>query len=164
MHADFAETGSIPDSRGINIYRADRDAAPLFAYYLPKILFAHLEPIFDRLGGLAGDRLDRLAAIADKNPPVLALRCRTGEDCNRVEKHPAYLELEKFAFGEFGLAAISHRGALGWNDPMPAAAKYALTFLFAQSEFGLMCPVSMTDSLTLAQDDDEDMLAAILEA
>jgi acyl-CoA dehydrogenase len=148
MRADFAETGSIPDSRGINIYRADRDAAVLFAHYLPKNLFAHLEPIFDRLGSLAGDHLDRLASVADKNPPALAVRSRTGEDCNRIEKHPAYVELERFAFGDFGLAAISHRGALGWNEPMPPAAKYALTFLFTQSEFGLMCPVSMTDSLT----------------
>ncbi len=31
---------------------------------------------------------------------------------------------------------------------MPAAAKYALTYLFVQAEFGLCCPLSMTDSLT----------------
>lgn len=148
MHADLAETGSIPDSRGINIYRADGDAALLFAHYLPNDLFVHLEPIFDRLGALAGDRLDQLASIADKNPPILSVRGRTGEDCNRIEKHPAYVELERFAFADFALAAISHRGALGWNEPMPPAAKYALTFLFTQSEFGLMCPVSMTDTLT----------------
>jgi acyl-CoA dehydrogenase len=142
------ETGPIPDSRGLNLYRVDRDAAALFAHYLPSDLFAHLEPVFDRLGSLAGDHLDRLASIADKNPPVLSVRRRTGEDCNHIEKHPAYRELESFAFGEFGLAAISHRGALGWPTPLPPAAKYALTFLFTQSEFGLMCPVNMTDSLT----------------
>ena len=50
---------------------------------------------------------------------------------------------------QYGLAALSHRGGvLGWPDPMPPAAKYALTFLFVQAEFGLCCPVSMTDSLT----------------
>ncbi len=148
MRVDINETGSIPDSRGINLYRADRDAAALFAHYLPKDLFAHLEPVFDRLGSLAGDHLDQLASVADKNPPVLSVRRRTGEDSNHIEKHPAYRELERFAFGEFGLAAISHRGALGWPTPLPPAAKYALTFLFTQSEFGLMCPVNMTDSLT----------------
>jgi acyl-CoA dehydrogenase len=142
------ETGPIPDSRGLNLYRVDRDAAALFAHYLPSDLFAHLEPVFDRLGSLAGDHLDRLASIADKNPPVLSVRRRTGEDCNHIEKHPAYRELESFAFGEFGLAAISHRSALGWPAPLSPAAKYALTFLFTQSEFGLMCPVNMTDSLT----------------
>jgi acyl-CoA dehydrogenase len=37
---------------------------------------------------------------------------------------------------------------LGWDSPLPAAAKYALTYLFVQAEFGLCCPLSMTDSLT----------------
>jgi acyl-CoA dehydrogenase len=146
MHPDIAE--AIPDSRDINLYRSDRDAAALFAHYLPAELFTHLEPHFDRLGALAGGRLDALAATADRNPPTLTVRRRTGEDCNVVEKHPAYVEMERIAFGEFGLAALSHRGALGWPEPMPPAAKYALTYLFVQAEFGLMCPVSMTDSLT----------------
>lgn len=151
MKADIDLAGSaIPDSRGINLYRADRDAASLFGYYLPDALFRHLEPTFDRLGGLAGGRLDELAGIADRNPPTLAVRRRTGEDCNVVEKHPAYVEMERLAFSELGLAAMSHRGVLGWNEPMPPAAKYALTYLFVQAEFGLMCPVSMTDSLTRA--------------
>jgi alkylation response protein AidB-like acyl-CoA dehydrogenase len=149
MNAEADLAGSaIPDSRGINLYRADRDAAPLFAHYLPDALFRHLEPTFDRLGGLAGGRLDELATIADRNPPTLSVRRRTGEDCNAVEKHPAYVEMERLAFSELGLAAMSHRGVLGWNEPMPPAAKYALTYLFVQAEFGLMCPVSMTDSLT----------------
>jgi alkylation response protein AidB-like acyl-CoA dehydrogenase len=148
MKADIDLAGSIPDSRGINLYRADRDAAALFAHYLPDALFRHLEPVFDRLGGLAGGKLDELAGIADRNPPTLAVRRRTGEDCNVVEKHPAYVEMERLAFSELGLAAVSHRGALGWSEPMPPAAKYALTYLFVQAEFGLLCPVSMTDSLT----------------
>ena len=59
------------------------------------------------------------------------------------------MEMERLAFGEFGLAALSHRGGvLGWEAPMPPAAKYLLTYLFVQAEFGLCCPVSMTDSLT----------------
>jgi acyl-CoA dehydrogenase len=148
MKADVDFAGAIPDSRGINLYRADRDAAALFSHYLPAALFRHLEPIFDRLGGLAGGRLDELAGIADRNPPTLSVRKRTGEDCNVVNKHPAYVEMERLAFAELGLAAVSHRGALGWPEPMPPAAKYALTYLFVQAEFGLMCPVSMTDSLT----------------
>ena len=147
MTADLA--GAIPDAHGINLYRADRDAAALFAHYLPDALFRHLAPHFDRLGVLAGGRLDDLAAVADHNPPTLRLRRRTGEDCRVIEKHPAYVELERIAFSDLGLAAMSHRaGALGWPEPMPPAAKYALTYLFVQAEFGLCCPVSMTDSLT----------------
>ena len=57
--------------------------------------------------------------------------------------------MERLAYSEFGLAALSHRGGvLGWQEPMPPVAKYALTYLFVQAEFGLCCPVSMTDSLT----------------
>ncbi|WP_213774397.1 acyl-CoA dehydrogenase family protein [Bradyrhizobium sp. dw_78] len=147
MRVDLAPVVQVPDSRGTNLYRGDRDAAPLLKHYLPDDLFGHLDPIFDRLGALAGDRLDRLATIADKNPPTLSVRLRTGEDRDTVEKHPAYQEMERLAFGEFGLSAVSHRAALGWHEAMPPAAKYAIAFLFTQAEFGLMCPVSMTDSL-----------------
>ncbi|UHC20211.1 acyl-CoA dehydrogenase family protein (plasmid) [Methylobacterium currus] len=141
--------GAIPDARGLNLYRADRDAAALFGFYLPDDLFRHLGPHLDRLGALAGGPLDELAATADRNPPILHLRRRTGEDCAVIEKHPAYVEMERLAYSEFGLAALSHRGGvLGWPEPMPPAAKYALTYLFVQAEFGLCCPVSMTDSLT----------------
>src|SRR5436305_5296309 len=42
---------------------------------------------------------------------------------------------------------MSHRGgALGASRPLPAVAKYALQYLFVQAEFGLMCPVSVTDT------------------
>ncbi|HEY0420387.1 MAG TPA: acyl-CoA dehydrogenase family protein, partial [Acetobacteraceae bacterium] len=76
-------------------------------------------------------------------------RTRTGEDAQSIEYHPAYGEMERIAFGEYGLAAMSHRGGvLGWPEPMPPAVKYAITYLFVQAEFGLCCPVSMTDSLT----------------
>ena len=140
---------NIPDMRGQNLFRLDPDAAPLFRLYLRDALFNHLEPHFDRLGLLAGGRLDELAGIADHNPPTLRTRGRTGQDMTAVDKHPAYGEMERIAFSEFGMAAMSHTaGVLGWPEPMPPAAKYAITYLFAQAEFGLLCPVSMTDSLT----------------
>ncbi len=75
--------------------------------------------------------------------------------------------MERLAFGEFGLAALSHRaGVLGWPAPMPPAAKYLLTYLFVQAEFGLLCPVSMTDSLarTLRRFADPALVARYLPA
>ena len=107
-----------------------------------------MEPHFERLGGLVGDRLDDLAREADKTPPRLEPRDRQGEDRQRIVKAPAYREMERLALGDLALAAVSHRPALGWQRPLSAASKYALTYLFAQSEFGLLCPVNMTDSLT----------------
>ncbi len=140
---------AIPDSRGINLLHADPALLRVAALYLPADLLNHLRPHLDRLGALAGGALDELAGQADRNPPALHPRTRAGDDIQRIEKHPAYAEMERLAFGEFGLAALSHRGGvLGWPAPMPPAAKYLLTYLFVQAEFGLLCPVSMTDSLT----------------
>ena len=145
---DAANATAVPDSHGLNLYRADPHAAGLAERYLPADLYRHLAPHLDRLGALAGGRLDELAAIADKNPPTLSVRSRAGTDESRLEKHPAYVEMERLAYSEFGLAALSHRGGvLGWPAAMPAAAKYLLSYLFVQAEFGLCCPVSMTDSL-----------------
>ena len=146
-----APTGAsaVPDSHGINLLEADPALLQLASLYLPPDLLAHLRPHLNRLGALAGGTLDDLATSADRNPPILHPRRRNGADDPHVEKHPAYVEMERLAFGEFGLAALSHRGGvLGWPTPMPPAAKYLLTYLFVQAEFGLMCPVSMTDSLT----------------
>ena len=139
----------VPDSYGRNLYRIDPQYERLLQLYLPQDLYGHLLPHLDRLGSLAGSRLDDLAGTADRNPPTLRQRTRNGGDVQSIEKHPDYRELERYAYSEFGLAAMSHRGGvLGWPKPMPPAAKYALTFLFVQAEFGLCCPVSMTDSLT----------------
>ncbi len=140
---------AVPDSHGLNLFRADPTLAALLPLYLPRDLLDHLGPHLDRLGALAGGRLADLAATADANPPELLHRTRRGEDAQSVAYHPAYREMERLAFGEYGLAALSHRaGVLDWPAPMPAAAKYAITYLFVQAEFGLCCPVSMTDSLT----------------
>ena len=139
----------IPDRHGQNLYSVDTELQSLLALYLPEDLLRHLRPHFERLGGLAGGRLDELAGTADRNPPILKQRTRTGLDEQQVIKHPAYVEMERLALSEFGLAAISHRDeTLGWKGRMPPLVKYALTYLFVQAEFGLCCPVSMTDSLT----------------
>jgi len=147
--AASSAASAVPDSRGLNLWRADPVLRRLAALYLPADLAAHLAPHLDSLGALAGGVLDELAAVADRNPPVLKVRTRRGEDLQQIEYHPAYREMERLAFGQYGLAALSHRGGvLGWPAPMPPAAKYLITYLFVQAEFGLMCPVSMTDSLT----------------
>jgi alkylation response protein AidB-like acyl-CoA dehydrogenase len=144
-----APSAAIPDSRGLNFFRADPDLAALIGIHLPGGLARTLVPQLDRLGALIGERLDDLAATADGLGPVLHPRTRAGEDRDRIEKHPAYGEMERIAFGELGLAAMSHRaGVFGWPEPLPPIAKYLVTYLFAQAEFGLLCPVSMTDSLT----------------
>lgn len=131
----------VPDSRGLNLFEADPSCRGLLELHLEAKLCAHLLPHFTRLGAMAGAELDELALTADKNPPVLQ-----GQS---IEKHAAYKKLEEAAFGTYGLAAMSHRGGvLGWPEPLPPCAKYALTYLYVQAEFGVCCPLSMTDALT----------------
>jgi alkylation response protein AidB-like acyl-CoA dehydrogenase len=140
---------ALPDSRGINLYEADPSFASLLALYLDPRLHRHLLPHLERMGALAGDELDTLAATADRNPPVLHHRTRAGEERQWIERHPSYRRLEQVAFADYGLAAMSHRGGvLGWPEPLPPAAKYALSYVYVQAEFGVCCPLSMTDSLT----------------
>lgn len=142
-------THPIPDRSGVNAYTDDPDFAALLRVYLGDTLFTHLEPHLNELGRRVGGELDALAHLADTHPPVLHNRNRQGMDLQSIEKHPAYVALEQVAFGDYGLAAMSHRsGVLGWSQPLPPAAKYALSYLLVQAEFGLCCPLSMTDSLT----------------
>ena len=41
---------------------------------------------------------------------------------------------------------MSHRPILGWPRALPAVAKHAFTLLFNEAEFGLGCPINVTDS------------------
>lgn len=135
-----------PDTSGMNFYRADPALTDLLRIHLSEAIFNHIEPHLDRLGGLAGGFLDECARLADHHPPVLHQRDRFGRDVQGIEYHPAYRELEKAAFGEFGIHAMSIRkGILGWPDKYPVVAKHAFTFLFNQTEFGLGCPINVTD-------------------
>ncbi len=156
---------AVPDARGQNLYRADPALPALLKLCVTPEVFACVEPHLDRLGALAGSRLDTLAGTADHHPPVLHHRDRTGLDRQWIEKHPAYEEMERMAFGDYGLAAMSHRaGVFGWAAPLPPAVKYALSYLFVQAEFGLCCPVSMTDALarTLGKFGSPELIARYL--
>ncbi|KIZ42394.1 isovaleryl-CoA dehydrogenase [Rhodopseudomonas palustris] len=135
-----------PDTSGMNFYRADPALSDLLRIHLPAKLFAHIEPHLDRLGALCGGPLDEAARLADRHGPVLHQRDRFGRDAQYIEYHPAYRELEDAAFGEFGIHALSHRkGIMGWPDTYPVVAKHAFTFLFNQAEFGMGCPINVTD-------------------
>ncbi|MFO1080955.1 MAG: acyl-CoA dehydrogenase family protein [Reyranellaceae bacterium] len=136
-----------PDAHGQNFFAIDRQFQDLLSLYLSPAELAAARPHFERLGALAGNRLDDLAMVADKHPPVLQPRDRFGRDEDWIDYHPSYREMEKIAFDEFGMHAMSHRaGVLGLAAPASPLFKYAITYLFVQAEFGLMCPVSVSDT------------------
>jgi acyl-CoA dehydrogenase len=151
MSLDIPQTGSdwiAPDCAGMNFFATDPGLRDLLAIYLPDgDVLDRLTPHYQRLGQLAGGRLDELARTADRHPPVLHPRDRFGRDLDWIEYHPAYREMEQIAFGDFQFHAMSHRGGvLGMDRPLPPVAKYAFQYLFVQGEFGLMCPISVTDT------------------
>lgn len=157
---------NIPDSAGMNVFHADPGMKELLQVYLSPEMQEVALPHLDRMGALVGDRLEQLALIADKNPPTLTIRARNGAHLERINKHPSFVELERYAFGEFGLAAMSHRpGVFGADGKLPPMVKYALVFLFVQAEFGLCCPLSMTDSLTrtLVKFGDKDLISRFFD-
>jgi alkylation response protein AidB-like acyl-CoA dehydrogenase len=137
----------MPSTRGINFYLADRHLQQLCESLMDAPTLERARPHLVAMGELAGGELDALAADADRHPPVLRTHDERGARIDEITFHPAYRRMEELAFARFGLAAMSHRpGVLGWPTQVPHLAKYALTYLFAQSEFGLLCPVNMTDS------------------
>src|SRR5712664_4226308 len=138
---------AMPTTRGLNFYLEDRSFQLLCRSVMDPEVFERARPHLTALGEIAGGELDALAAEADRNPPVLRAFDEQGRRVDEVVKHPAYRRMEEIAFGRFGLAAMAHRpGVLGWPGRAPQVLKYALSYLFAQSEFGLLCPVNMTDS------------------
>jgi alkylation response protein AidB-like acyl-CoA dehydrogenase len=155
-----------PDTTGQNFYRLDTALQDLLRVHLPDTLFRHIAPHLDRLGGLVGGPLDECARLADRHGPVLHHRDRFGNDRQWIEYHPAYRELERAAYGEFGIHAMSHRkGILGWAETYPAVAKHAFTFLFNQAEFGMGCPINVTDGAArlLSRFGDEALKAKYLD-
>jgi alkylation response protein AidB-like acyl-CoA dehydrogenase len=139
----------MPTTRGTNLFRADPNLAFVCETVMSPDTLERARPELDAMGAVAGEELDALAADADRNPPTLRAFDAAGRRVDEVVFHPAYREMERLAFCRFGLAAMSHReGVLGWPSRVPHVVKYALSYLFAQAEFGILCPVSVTDSTT----------------
>ena len=78
-----------PDCGGMDFYAIDQSLRDLLTLYVPKSTLDHLTPHFQRLGRLAGGRLDELARVADRHPPILHPRDRYGRDEDTIEYHPA---------------------------------------------------------------------------
>jgi alkylation response protein AidB-like acyl-CoA dehydrogenase len=147
MRAVTPAQDAMPVTRGLNFFLIDGAFQQLCESAMGPELYARARPHLVAMGEVAGGELDALAHAADKTPPVLRSWDERGRRVDEVVFHPSYRRMEELAFGRFGLAALSHRtGVLGWPGPVPHVVKYALTYLFGQSEFGLLCPVNMTDS------------------
>ncbi len=152
-HVPAATSGSdriAPDCQGLNFFEIDDSLQGLLRLYLPDSLREQLTPHYRRLGAVVGTRLDELAREADRHVPQLRARDRFGRDEDWIDFHPSYREMEKIGYAEFGIHCMSRRaGVFGLAEPVPPVGKYVFQYLFAQSEFALMCPISVTETTAL---------------
>lgn len=147
QHSTQSSDKLAPDCAGLDFFDIDSSLQDLLPLYIANEELQHFLPHFQRMGKLAGGRLNELATVADKHGPVLHPRSRWGEDEDWVEYHPAYQEMEHIAFEQFQFHAMTHRpGVMGFPGTMSPTTKYVFQYLFVQSEFGQMCPISVTDT------------------
>lgn len=148
VESSFAKAvpGGMPDTKGLNFFEEDPNLSFLLKNYLSDEYYERALPKLKELGEIAGTRLDKLSRMADKHTPELINYNAKGERIDEVEYHPSYEEMEALGYGEFALAAMSHKPVLGFPTKLPHVLKYGFWYLFVQSEFGLACPMSMTDS------------------
>ena len=92
-----------PDCHGENFFALDRSLQSLLPLYMEADVLAHLTPEYERLGGIAGGRLDELSRLADRHEPILHVRSPRGLDEDWIEFHPSYREMEDIGFGDFGI-------------------------------------------------------------
>lgn len=137
----------MPSTRGLNFFEVDPNLLFALRQHAAPADVERAVPLLNDVGAVAGSELDALAMAADRNPPVLRSFDERGRRVDEVVYHPAFVEMQRLGFSRFGFAAMSHRpGVLEWPGRVPHVIKYALSYVFVQSEFGLFCPISMTDS------------------
>ncbi|WP_264739048.1 acyl-CoA dehydrogenase family protein [Cytobacillus firmus] len=142
-----AKLGGMPEPRGLNFYDNDSNLDFLIRFYVSQEEYKRALPLLSNLGAVAGGELDDLSREADRHPPELNHFNKYGERVDHVNYHPAYQQMEEIGYSQFGLVAMSHQpGVMGWPTRFSRLLKYSFWYLFAQSEFGLCCPMSMTDS------------------
>ena len=142
-----AYIGNMPEACGLNFFQADSNLSFLLNFYLSNEEYDKVLPLLTELGEVAGNELDELSREADRNPPELVSFNKRGELVNEVKYHSSYERMKEIGYSQFGLVAMSHKdGVMGRSTPFTKVLKYSFWYLFAQSEFGLCCPMSMTDS------------------
>ncbi|MHA2787544.1 acyl-CoA dehydrogenase family protein [Corynebacterium sp. S7] len=145
-NAITADTAGLSELSSTNWAQRDPALAAVVNRWIGPEIRSTTEDYLTHLGEDAVRRLAPLATTADKNPPVLRQFDREGERIDEVICHPSYLELNTAAYEEYGLAGLSHRPVAGFESAPPHIVKYLASYLFVQAEFGLACPVSMTDA------------------
>ncbi len=127
------------EGRGLNFFTVDRNLQRVLASRLTAPEYARARPLFERMGALSGDQIDRQAEYTDRFArPVLATHDRQGNVVNEVTYNPRYEESVGQVYG---------LGIVGCNygpRPLPYTVHFGLLYLLSESDPGLSCPVTLT--------------------
>ncbi|HME90701.1 MAG TPA: acyl-CoA dehydrogenase family protein [Myxococcaceae bacterium] len=149
----YAESGNQPPPLvGFNAWSGDRTLQEAVAREGGGWIATHA----GELGQLVGsERMQVLAAQANRYTPELRTHDRFGNRIDAVEYHPAYHELMALAFGA-GLHSLA------WTENRQGAwiARAALNYLWNQGENGVACPVTMTFASVRVLRNDRALAAA----
>jgi len=136
-----------PDCRGMNFYRIDRGLRDLLDLHMEPQLRTAMEPHLDRLGSLLED-----GSMNSRKSPTSIRPCSIhaiDSGATRIGSS-SILHIARWSESvSVNSGCMRWRigpGVLGWPAPLPYIAKYAFQYLFVQAEFGLMCPISVTDT------------------
>ncbi|MGN6749550.1 MAG: acyl-CoA dehydrogenase family protein [Xanthobacteraceae bacterium] len=132
----YEVTNQPPPLEPYNLLQTDRALDAALSRENAAWAVAELDALGKTLGA---PQTVRLGFAANANPPVLRAFDRYGHRIDEVEFHPAWHALLSLAV-EAGLHSSP------WATPRPGAhvARAAGTFMLAQIESGVYCPIAMT--------------------
>ncbi|MDX1584834.1 MAG: hypothetical protein R3338_14645, partial [Thermoanaerobaculia bacterium] len=136
----------IPESPRISYWEASDPLRDLLARKLTPDELEWARPHLESIGLAASGEVRDLAAIADRETPLLVQWDERGERIDRVDYHPAYRRMEEIAYGS-GMIGMKYEPEAGRSNRSLQLTCFAMGYLFAMAEMGLYCPVCMTDGV-----------------
>lgn len=100
------------------------------------------------LGTLVPQRIEPLARVADRNPPVLRQYDSRGNRIDEIDFHPAYKELERTVLGFGAVRAPYGTGWRGLTGRAPRPLITAMLYMILQADQAITgCPIGMMDAM-----------------
>jgi len=113
------------------------------------------------LGSLVPQRIEPLARLADRNPPVLRQYDSRGNRVDEIEFHPAYKELERTVLGLGAVRAAYTDGWRGLHGRAPRPLVTAMLYMILQADQAITgCPIGMMDAMARCLELNDAALAA----
>lgn len=136
----------LPSVQFENLFAQDKTGKKIWSSLLGPSTFNELLPLYERMGKNAALATEH-AALTDKHPPTLHTHSPQGERIDRIEHHPAYLELQKLSYGAEIVSLKYDPQFLALHKKNRHLIGFSVAYYFAQTETGLFCPICMTDAL-----------------